>query len=228
MAWLSLSYTTQSWPQPSSNACLAALRLCPSSQAFTPFPLIATLNPHDHRKPFTTSYCRLLRRRFNTWSDEMGEDFLLAVEQLTARGATVRAVVLRGAGAHFSPGGNHYRHEGCAPHAAAVAALRRSFAGFAALQVLNVPIVCAAHGTVIGGGIAACLSCDYIVAEGSATFQHGNLVRGVCPLGGLSRTLPHAAGRARALSMYLGNDTLSAAEARATGIVHEVSKPIKL
>ena len=35
------------------------------------------------------------------------------------------------------------------------------------------------------------------------------------------------AGRARALSMYLGNDTLSAAEALAAGIVHEVSKPIK-
>ena len=152
---------------------------------------------------------------------------MLAAEHLIARGAAVRAVVLRGAGAHFSPGGNHYRHEGDAPLAAAAAALRRTFAGFAALQALAVPLVCAAHGTVIGGGIAACLSCDYIVAEGSTTFEHGNLVRGVCPLGGLSRTLPHVAGVARALSMYLGNETLSAAEALAAGIVHEVSKPIK-
>ena len=152
---------------------------------------------------------------------------MLAAEHLIARGAAVRAVVLRGAGAHFSPGGNHYRHEGDAPLAAAAAALRRTFAGFAALQALAVPIVCAAHGTVIGGGIAACLSCDYIVAEGSATFEHGNLVRGVCPLGGYSRTLPHVAGVARALAIYLGNDTLSAAEARTAGIVHEVSKPLK-
>eukprot|EP00964_Phaeocystis_antarctica_P035615 scaffold20341_cov70-Phaeocystis_antarctica.AAC.3 len=157
----------------------------------------------------------------------MGEDLLLAAEHLIARGAAVRAVVLRGAGAHFSPGGNHYRHEGDAPLAAAAAALRRTFAGFAALQALAVPLVCAAHGTVIGGGIAASLSCDYIVAEGSATFEHGNLVRGVCPLGGYSRTLPHATGVARALAIYLGNDTLSAAEARTAGIVHEVSKPLK-
>ena len=157
----------------------------------------------------------------------MGEDLLLAAEQLTARGAAVRAVVLRGAGAHLSPGGNHHRHESDAPLAAAAAVLRRTFAGFAALQALAVPLVCAAHGTVIGGGIAASLSCDYIVAEGSTTFEHGNLVRGVCPLGGLSRTLPHVAGVARALSMYLGNETLSAAEALAAGIVHEVSKPIK-
>ena len=156
----------------------------------------------------------------------MGEDLSLAVKQLAARaGAGVRAVVLRGAGAHFSAGGN--------PHAwdtkgalltAAAAALRRTFAGFAALRALAVPLVCAAHGTVIGGGIAACLNCDYVVAEGSTTFEHGNLVRGVCPLGGLSRTLPHLAGRARALAMYLGNDTLSAAEARTAGIVNEVSR----
>ena len=154
----------------------------------------------------------------------MGEDFLLAVEQLTASGAGLRAVLLRGAGAHFSPGANHYRNKGDAPVAATAAALRRTFEGLAALQALAVPLVCAVHGTVIGGGIAACLNCDYIVAEGSTTFEHGNLVRGVCPLGGLSRTLPHVAGRSRTLSMYLSNCTLSATEMQTAGIVHEVSK----
>ena len=140
----------------------------------------------------------------------------------------MRAVVLRGAGTHFSPGASPHAHEKFGvPLAATAAALRRTFEGLAALRALAVPLICAVHGTVIGGGIAVCLSCDYIVAEGSTTFEHGNLVRGVCPLGGFSRTLPHVAGRARALAMYLGNDTLSAAEARTAGIVHEVSKPIK-
>ena len=154
----------------------------------------------------------------------MGEDLSLAVEQLATRGAGVRAVVLRGAGAHFSAGGSPHEHKGGAPLAAAAAALRRTFAGFAALRALAVPLVCAVHGTVIGGGNAACLSCDYVVAEASATFEHGNLVRGVCPLGGYSCTLPHVAGVARALAIYLGNDILSAAEAQTAGIVHEVSK----
>ena len=149
---------------------------------------------------------------------------MLAAEQLAARGTTVRAVVLRGAGTHFSAGGNPYAHKGGLPLAAAAAALCRTFAGFAALRALAVPLVCAVQGTVIGGGNAACLSCDYVVAEGSATFEHGNLVRGVCPLGGLSRTLPHVAGRARALAIYLSNGTLSVAEALAAGIVNEVSK----
>ena len=64
----------------------------------------------------------------------MGEDLLLAAEQLTARGATVRAVVLRGAGTHFSAGGNPYAHKGGAPLASAAATLCRTFAGFAALR----------------------------------------------------------------------------------------------
>ena len=152
---------------------------------------------------------------------------MLAAEQLATRGAAVRAVVLRGAGAHFSPGGNPHAFERGMPYAAVVHALRHIYMGFVALRALAVPLVCAAHGTVIGGGIAACLCCDYVVAEGSTTFEHGNLVRGVCPLGGLSRTLPHVAGVARALAMYLGNGTLSAAEARGSGIVHEVSKYLK-
>ena len=60
-----------------------------------------------------------MRRRSNTWSDEIGEDLSLAAEQLTARaGAGVRAVVLRGAGAHFSAGGNPHAHKGGAPLAA--------------------------------------------------------------------------------------------------------------
>ena len=164
------------------------------------------------------------RRRSNTFSAELGEDILLAAEQLATRGATVRAIVLRGAGAHFSPGGNPHALERGMPYAAVVYAVRQLYMGFVKLHTLPVPLVCAVHGTVIGGGIAACLNCDYIVAEGSATFEHGNLVRGVCPLGGLSRTLPHVAGVARALSIYLGNGTLGSAEALTAGIVNEVSK----
>ena len=164
------------------------------------------------------------RRRSNTLSVELGEDLLLAAEQLATRGAAVRAIVLRGAGAHFSPGGNPHAFERGIPYAAVVHAVRQLYMGFMKLHALALPLVCAVHGTVIGGGIAACLNCDYIVAEGSATFEHGNLVRGVCPLGGLSRTLPHVAGRARALAIYLSNGTLSAVEARTAGIVNEVSK----
>ena len=165
-----------------------------------------------------------LRRRSNTLSVELGEDILLAAEQLATRGATVRAIVLRGAGAHFSPGGNPHAFERGMPYAAVVHAVRQLYMGLVKLHTLAVPLVCAVHGTVIGGGIAACLNCDYIVAEGSATFEHGNLVRGVCPLGGYSRTLPHVAGRARALAIYLSNGTLSVAEALAAGIVNEASK----
>ena len=69
---------------------------------------------------------------------------------------------------------------------------------------------------------AACLSCDYVVADSAATFEHGNLVRGVCCLGMLTETLPNAVGRARALSIYLTNDTLDAAAAHEARLANEV------
>ena len=88
--------------------------------------------------------------------------------------------------------------------------LWRTLDGFVQLRALPVPIVCAVHGKLIGGGVAACLNSDYIVADSAATFEHGNLVRGVCPLGGLSQRLVDVAGRGRTLGLYLSNATLDA------------------
>ena len=78
------------------------------------------------------------------------------------------------------------------------------------------------HGKLIGGGIAACLQTDYVVAAEGATFEHGNLVRGLCPLGQLSQTFVHAVGRLGALEAYLQNVTIGATLALAAGLVHEV------
>ena len=66
-------------------------------------------------------------------------------------------------------------------------------------------------GPAIGGGLAACLNTDYVVAEESTTFLHGNLSRGVCPLGLLSQTFIQAVGRSRSLEIYLQDAKLDAA-----------------
>ena len=94
--------------------------------------------------------------------------------------------------------------------------------GFVQLHALQIPIVCAVHGKLIGAALAASLNADYIVSHADATFCHGNIVRGVCPLGTLSQTLVKAVGRGRALRMYLTNETLDSTGALASGLVHEV------
>ena len=74
--------------------------------------------------------------------------------------------------------------------------------------------------------MALFMNADYAVADAAATFQHGNLPRGVSPVGNYSQTPVHALGRAKALHFYLRDELLSAAEARSLGFVHEVSSGV--
>ena len=118
--------------------------------------------------------------RMNSFSAELAEDVAEAAASI-GRDPLVKAIVLQGAGPHFSVGGNPFQREkAAAPLAAVALGCRAAFDGFGALYKLGVPMVAAVHGKLIGGGVAACLHADYIVADSKATFEHGNLVRGVC------------------------------------------------
>lgn len=103
---------------------------------------------------------------------------------------------------------------------------RELYLGFIGLRELIAGVACAMHGTIIGGGLAAALSCDYIVAATATTVQHGNLSRGLCPLGLLSQTFLSAVGRARSLEVYLQDTRLSCSTAVEMGLVDEVCDSI--
>ena len=87
------------------------------------------------------------------------------------------------------------------------------------LQLLHAPAVCAVHGAMVGGAAAIFLQADVRVADRSATFQHGNLSRGVCPIAGYSRSLVEAVGIEAAFRYYLTDRTITAAQALASGLV---------
>ena len=53
------------------------------------------------------------------------------------------------------------------------------------MRALRVPVVCALHGAMVGGAAAIFLHADLRIAANDATFQHGNLPRGVCPVAGV-------------------------------------------
>ena len=111
---------------------------------------------------------------FNALSLEMASDMQKAAQWLVAqKGGSIASVVLHGAGDHFCPGGNMYRAKN--RNQASLAAMARSsidmFDGFCQLRVLPAPLICAAHGTVLGGGLAACLLTDYVASCHSASFQ---------------------------------------------------------
>ena len=84
------------------------------------------------------------------------------------------------------------------------------------------------HGTLVGGALAGFLHCDFACSDQAATFEHGNLVRGVNPLGMLSQTLPAAVGGMQTLQMYFMDPKLTATQAKHLGLVQEVCQGISL
>ena len=160
---------------------------------------------------------------FNTLSAELAEDVDMAVRHVQRLG-DVAGVVLEGSGPHFSAGGNPWQLRSVAFHSPGVLTRKvpQLYSGFLRLRSLRQFVACAVHGALIGGGIAACMHADYLAADSASTFEHGNLVRGVCPLGMLSATFAAAVGARRATAIYLQNAILGAAEAHSLGIVHQL------
>ena len=68
--------------------------------------------------------------------------------------------------------GNLYR-KGASASSLAIAARGAIdlFDGFCRLRTLPVPIVCAAHGAVLGGGLAICLLTNFVTCDDGAAFQ---------------------------------------------------------
>ena len=162
--------------------------------------------------------------RSNTISHELAADVAEAAASIRRHGG-IRTVALYGKGAHFSVGVNPYNYSSSDARASLAASAHSCellLAGFVQLRGLSLPFTCAVHGKLIGAALAASLNADYIVAHADASFCHGNIVRGVCPLGMLSQTLVSSVGCSRALHMYLTNETIGSAHAMSIALVHEV------
>ena len=89
---------------------------------------------------------------------------------------------------------------------------------------LTVPVVGAANGTAVGGGLELLLGCDLIVASGDAKFGLPEVKRGLFPGGGgttIGTRIPIGA----ALEMTLTGDPISAARGYELGLVNAVVAP---
>ncbi|MFE4579583.1 enoyl-CoA hydratase/isomerase family protein [Streptomyces chartreusis] len=84
---------------------------------------------------------------------------------------------------------------------------------------LPVPTIAAVHGYALGGGFELALSCDVIVADGTAVVGLPEVSVGVIPGGGGTQLLPRRVGAARAAELIFTARRVEAAEARELGLV---------
>ena len=115
--------------------------------------------------------------------------------------ASVKAIVITGAGKAFS-GGADIREFG-SPKALAEPNL---LSVIAALEASNKPIVAAIHSVAMGGGLELALGCHYRVASPGALIALPEVKIGLIPGAGGTQRLPRVLGVETALNMIVSGE----------------------
>ena len=90
------------------------------------------------------------------------------------------------------------------------------------LEECGKPVVCAIHGTALGGGLEIAMACHYRVALGDARVGQPEVKLGLIPGAGGTQRLPRLAGIAMAAEMCATGRFVGAQEARESGILDRV------
>jgi len=134
--------------------------------------------------------------------------------------ASVRGVVLLGAGRNFCAGADlSALIDGAETIRPIMEALRTLFRRF---ERSRLAIVAGVHGAARAGGLELALACDAVVATRSATFGDAHLANGLLPAGGSTARLPRTIGWQRAKWLVLSASTISSETAAQWGLVVEL------
>ena len=147
---------------------------------------------------------------------------LLAGLEAAAADASVRCVVLTGAGRGFCAGqdlnddgmgqdGSPADVEGVVERHYKPLALR--------IRTMPVPVIAMVNGVAAGAGANIALGCDLVIAAKSASFIQAFSKIGLVPDGGGTWLLPRLVGRARAIGLAMTGDKLAAEQAAAMGMI---------
>lgn len=133
---------------------------------------------------------------------------------------SLSAVVLTGAGQHFTAGNDlrDFQAERGEGDSAGLTFLR-------ALSTAEVPVLVAVEGYAIGIGVTMLQHCDFVYAARNATLRIPFVALGLCPEGASSLLLPRLVGARRASEWLLQGRAFDAAEAYEAGLVTAVTEP---
>lgn len=137
--------------------------------------------------------------------------------------ASVRAVVLLGAGPSFCAGAdlNWMRRMAGFSRAQNLADARTLSTMLATLATLEKPTIARVHGAAFGGGVGLVACCDIAVAAQDATFSLSEARLGLIPAA-ISPYVVEAIGPRAARRFFLTAERFTAAEAYRLGLVHEL------
>lgn len=162
--------------------------------------------------------------RYNALTLELKNALLGAVREVEAD-ETIRALVLTGAGKAFCVGQDLGEHAEALEADAGTAfdTVTEHYNPIVlGLVDLPFPVVAAINGPCVGAGLGFALACDLRVAAAGLKFSTAFTGIGLTADSGLSASLAHAVGVARATELLLLGDTFTAEDAASWGLVTKV------
>ena len=151
---------------------------------------------------------------------------LAAAFEAAAGDASVRCVVLTGAGRGFCAGQDladpamARSTEPGAPPPDVGSLIERFYKPLALrIRAMPVPVIAAVNGVAAGAGASIALGCDMVIAARSASFIQAFSKIGLVPDAGSTWLLPRLVGRANALGLAMTGDKLPAEQAQAMGLI---------
>ncbi len=164
--------------------------------------------------------------KLNAYISAMGEEVCDAFDR-AREDASVRAVILTGAGRGFCAGVDleHLRahHEGRSQASGGAPKLgEERFLRSFPLELLEYPkpVIAAVNGPAIGVGVTMILPCDVRLAADTAKLGLTFAKLGILPGLGSTHLLPRLIGMGRAQELVLSARVIPAAEAAAIGLVN--------
>jgi enoyl-CoA hydratase len=153
-------------------------------------------------------------------------DRLMATLDCIEGDATVRAVILTGAGERaFSAGADIKEFSGSVTQGPAIAVrdfVRRGQAMTARLEAFRKPVIAAVNGLAFGGGCEITEAAHLAIASDRALFAKPEIRLGMPPTFGGTQRLPRLAGRKRGLELLLTGEPFSPDHAREIGLVNVI------
>jgi enoyl-CoA hydratase/carnithine racemase len=134
---------------------------------------------------------------------------------------STRAIVISGAGGHFSSGLDLSQHVARQP-LEVMAHSRNWHRVMALLANSTIPVIAAMNGAVMGGGLEMASTCHVRVAEETVRFQMPEGLRGIFVGGGGSVRISRLIGADRMTEMMLTGRTYSGVEGERLGLAHHL------
>ena len=161
----------------------------------------------------------------NSLDLDMMRAFAPMIEELAAD-ASVRVVILTGAGAHFMAGGDlgffkesFLAVEGEARQDAFRELIGRLHESIVTIARMEKPVIAQVQGSAAGAGLSLMLACDLAIVADDSLYTAAYEKVGTTPDGGLTFALPRFVGLRKAMEIAMLGETLTAEQPSVTPVV---------